>query len=295
MKAWVLFLLVGCYQSHEGAPRDGSSFRDAGPLRDGQIIPRDGRVLRDGERPPDGWIVTPRDGAVRDARPRDGRVVPDDSGVPSWALGFASGDFLVVAADPTLELVDTWTFELWIRPRGDGTIAIKGDRTAGSYHFFVAYEAGEVVVGWSARREQRHLRAMVPLDRWTHIATVGVASPAFVEMNLLVDGVVVNGGLFPNDLPDSLNSSNFVFGGGFNGDIDEIRLWTVARDESSIAGAMLRRLDIVPPGMEMYLPLEERGGQVALDRALRSHDAVLGSLVMPDSNDPAWIGDGPIP
>jgi hypothetical protein len=299
MKAWVLVLFLGgCYLSHDGAPRDGSSTRrDAGALRDGQMPGRDAHVLRDGEVPPDvGTLVDAEipDGGRRDAGPPFDGGTPPDSGMRSLALSFASGDFLLIADDPTLELVDTWTFELWMRPRGDGTIAIKGDRATGSYHYFVAYQAGEVVVGWNARGLDRHLRAPAAPMRWTHVAAVGVATPGGVSLRLLVDGILAATGMFPNDLRDSLNGSNFLIGGGWDGDVDEVRLWAVTRADSDIAEASTRRFAVALPGMEMYLPLEERG-QIALDRSLRGHDGVLGNLVTPDPSDPAWIFDGPIP
>jgi hypothetical protein len=47
------------------------------------------------------------------------------------------------------------------------------------------------------------------------------------------------------------------------------------------------------PGLEAYWSLDERG-QLALDRTLHGHDAVLGLLTMPDSADPTWILDGAI-
>ncbi len=112
-------------------------------------------------------------------------------------------------------------------------------------------------------------------------------------MTLYVNGVDTGSWAAPNSLFDAINDQPILMG-GFEGDIDEVRLFTFARTASAVRTTMNTRLSPPPPGMEAYWPLEE-SGQIVLDRTLRGNEGVLGDLTFPDPADPTWITDGAIP
>lgn len=300
-----LLLSAGCYDSHSvlGVSRDaGPAYRDGG----GPIPGFDaGPTFRDGGGPipgTDGGPTpgfdagpgpTPTDGGGpvrRDAGP------PPDAGPPSIALRFEAGDRLVVAPAPGLDLTEAFTLEMWIRPRAPGVsaISLKGTRATRRYTYALSMDGDELVAGWAANDAVHEVRAPVPIGVWTHVAMVVRARDADVAtLQLVIDGELVAEGSFPNDVLDAVNGLPLVFGRGYEGDVDEIRLWRLARLPAGIRGTMGTRISGGIPSLEAYWPLEE-AGQLALDHTLNGHDAVLGNFTTPDGSDPQWIRSGPI-
>ena len=276
-----------------GRPRDAGF--DAGRPRDAGFDggrPRDAGF--DGGRPRDAGFDA---GRPRDAGPRDaGRI---DAGRRSVALRFERGEVLVVADDPRLDMTGDHTLEMWIRARPsggpNGSIAIKGSRATDRFMYGIGIEGDMLVAGFGRAGLARVTWAPLERGRWVHVAlVVDVLDAMTVEVRLLVDGFLAGNTFYPNDLFESVNDAPLVFGGGgYEGDIDEVRLWRSARPASAIRANMFTRVSGGLPGLEAYWPLEERG-QLALDHALNGHDAVLGTLTTPDAADPLWIADGAI-
>ncbi len=82
----------------------------------------------------------------------------------------------------------------------------------------------------------------------------------------------------------------------YQGLIDEVRIWSVTRSGSEIAGAMNARLTGSEAGFVGYWTFDEGAGDVAADATGNGHDGRLGSAVGADANDPQWTMDAaPIP
>ncbi|MEM9195305.1 MAG: LamG domain-containing protein [Myxococcota bacterium] len=259
----------------DGSLVDGS-FID-GSLVDGSLV--DGSVS-DGGRP-DGPI---RDGGIDGPSP--------DATIVSRALRCTSSTQLVVAHEPTLDFIRDWTLEMWVRVRGPGFISIKGDSSnSGRNHFLIQHLMGGVIQAGFSSSTFRGVTGMLPMNRWTHVALVVEEVAAGVNIRLLVDGVRQVSGTASNDQRDALNDSPWRLC-AFDGDLDEVRLWTIARSDSAIAASRNRRFTTPQPSMEAYLPLEE-SGQITIDRTGRGHEGILGILTTVDSVDPTWIDDGP--
>jgi len=297
------FFASGCYVSHPGSAIDPSDSSITPPdtstdgPRPGDSMPSDSIVPidsgMDSDVRPDS---RPRDTSPGDSRPRDTSrdAPPVDSGRPSRALSFERGQRAFVSPSVTLDLTGSHTYELWVRPRGDGLVLHKGDVTADNrYQYLVEIRGGTVVVGWATEEGDALVRGLIRLGVWNHLSVVIDANPMSASITLYVDGVEAESFVFPNTLFDAINDHEFEFG-GFSGDIDEVRLFTFARTASAIRSTMRTRLSPPPPGMEAYWPMEE-SGQIILDRALRGNEGVLGDFTFPDPADPEWIRDGPIP
>lgn len=315
-------LLAGCYESHS---LFGSIERDSGPFpgRDGGPFPRpdgapfpfdsgpffpdagpfpfDGGPPRLDAGPRDAGPVSdagPRpDAGRRDAgRPRDAGP-PLDAGRRSIALRFDRGDLLVVADAASLDLVRAHTLEMWIRPRPggltSGSVAIKGNRETDRFMYGIAISGDDLLLGWGRVGDRHELRVPFTRGVWTHVAMIVETVGSTARLTAMLDGVVVATATFPNDIADSVNDAPLTFGQGYEGDIDEIRLWRFARRPDGVRSTMRTRVPAGLPGLEGYWPLEERG-QLALDHTLLGHDAVLGTLTTPDPSDPVWIFDGAI-
>jgi hypothetical protein len=225
-----------------------------------------------------------------------------DVGTPpsSDALRFARDDQMTVPDRPGLSIGPDLTFEMWARLRSGGILAIKGDRSIGSHLYLEALDpVGDTFrtfwLGWSVRGE----RVMVVVDRpvprdvWTHFAIVQRGtSTGRVELQLFVDGEgtgVFDAGDVSSYIA-SFNSSPLVIGRA-DIDLDEVRLWRVARSQTAIQAFMRTELDPSSSGLAAYWPLDGIG-QVVLDRSLNGNDGFRGISPSEDGADPVWIPDG---
>jgi CubicO group peptidase (beta-lactamase class C family) len=76
---------------------------------------------------------------------------------------------------------------------------------------------------------------------------------------------------------------------GFDGRIDELRIWDRALTVAEIQTSMNLELLGTEPGLIAYYRLNSAQGQVALDSSTLSNNATLGSTTAVDLNDPTWI------
>lgn len=267
--------------------------RDAGPLlRDAGVPRRDAGVP---PPPPDaGPPPPPRDTGPPPPPPDAGPG--SDAGRVSVALAFDPNEQLVVASAPSLDLTHSFTFELWLRVHAGtrpGFLCRKGDPMGRRYMYGVRVDGTDVFFGWGVESGATHeVSVPVPADEWHHVAFVVLERGADVEASLYLDARLVGTFLAPNDLPSAVNDYPLVFGNSASTfDLDEVRIWSLSRDATTLAAFFRSRIDPGLAGLEAYLPLEE-AGQLALDRTLHGHDAVLGRLTIADGVDPAWIADG---
>ncbi len=73
----------------------------------------------------------------------------------------------------------------------------------------------------------------------------------------------------------------------FNGMIDEVRIWNVARSGTQIAQNMSVRLAGTEAGLVGYWRFDEGAGTTARDSSGRGHDATLAGTTLP-----AWVASG---
>ena len=80
----------------------------------------------------------------------------------------------------------------------------------------------------------------------------------------------------------------------FNGKIDEVRIWNVARSQSQIQSTMNTILSqeyysSPDSGLVGYWRLDDGTGQTAADLSYYGNDATLGTSANPDASDPTWV------
>lgn len=136
----------------------------------------------------------------------------------------------------------------------------------------------------------------VRLNQWHHVAATydGTAMKIFIDGELAAQST----GSFTIG---NANNSNLLVGESpgfpgrvFNGKIDEVRIWNVARTQSQIQNTINTILSpkyysTTDSGLVGYWQLNDGTGQIAVDLSFYSNNATLGPTTNPEASDPIWV------
>ena len=126
------------------------------------------------------------------------------------------------------------------------------------------------------------------MSRWYHVA--GVQDTAARTVTLYVNGSVeaqiqLNGAPMHGTAPLLIGAREYMGQGRpsdmFNGIIDDVRIWNVARTSTEITGMMYKSLSGNQPGLVANWKFDEGRGATTFDHS-RSH---IGYLI----DAPAWV------
>lgn len=209
-------------------------------------------------------------------------------------------DQVEIPANTYSGVVNNFTIELWAKPAGNRSVTAETNsgvsgisvplRQLQRFAVFpdrgnLAYGATHVSAGLSIGRngisvyEQGTNNALGTLhlpsrlvysnavSGWTHVALV-YANRA---PRLYVNGTLVRSGAatpFPNVNPSgSLGGSPQASYGNFDGQLDEVRIWNVALNQSQIQSNMSRSLAGTEPGLITYFRCDDAAGDTLTDSA----------------------------
>lgn len=216
-------------------------------------------------------------------------------------------DWVRVPRSSSFEPTDELTVEAWVRPDSAGSFHSRVVRTSG--HFAPGY-----ILAWQQQgdgRVQMRIDAAelgsaaakdtVPTStyfgQWHHIA--GVYSISGDYCRLYVDGVMKAEVPAVGQLQYA--GADLVIGNfyaqtneDFDGGIDEVRIWNVARSEQELNDHMNIMLVGNEPGLVAYWRFDEGMGQVAHDLSGSGNHGTLGDNADAggDALDPAWTSPG---
>ncbi|NNG27032.1 MAG: T9SS type A sorting domain-containing protein, partial [Ignavibacteriaceae bacterium] len=137
----------------------------------------------------------------------------------------------------------------------------------------------------------------VQLNSWQHVAAIYDGT----SMRIFVDGeIAAQTNISGLNIGNAINSNLLIGespgfpGRVFNGKIDEVRIWNVARSQSQIQSTMNTILtqeyySSPDSGLVGYWRLDEATGQTAEDLSYYGNDATLGTSINPDASDPTWV------
>lgn len=227
-------------------------------------------------------------------------VTNDNCGSPS-ALGNAldfdgSNDYMEVAHTSALSITGAITLEAWIKPRSLGsemTIMIKG--TANACQNYALYiKDGKLAFvsnaqcGWAGTGAN----APISVNVWQHVA----ATISGGTLKLYVNGVLKNTIVGINI--GSANTTALWIGKSnlqsFNGAMDEVRIWNVARTQAEIQAAMNVELSGSESGLAEYFRLNQgnAGGNntgITTASATTGANATLLNFALNGSSS-NWVG-----
>jgi hypothetical protein len=210
------------------------------------------------------------------------RINPNLSG---HALKFDGSDDEVSLGNPeALRQTGDQTLEMWIRPDGlttrsnpwnktyggEGTITLETDGTLNYFYGTSGVDGGSYQTFAMGR--------MLPVGQWSHIAVVRRLSAEPRRLFWYVNGRLVNEAA-ANYFPAAASSLPALIGKGyagrFNGLIDEVRVWNVARSGAQIAAGMGQSLNGNEPGLVAYYPFAEGQGSVVGDATANALDGTI--------------------
>ena len=192
-----------------------------------------------------------------------------------------SGDYVSVPDDPDLDLVQNYTLEAWIQPETfgwlNGVISKYHTPAANGYVLRLKSQAPYTGISFDERETNN---GILSSGQWYHLAAVKEGT----QRRLYINGVSES--LSGSALNTSSNSNPLRFGsdyGGryFNGKIDEIRLWSIARTQDEIVSSMNVSLNGDEPGLVAYYNFNEGSGNQIIDQTGNNHN---GSI----NGNPTW-------
>jgi len=217
---------------------------------------------------------------------------------PQWTAGKLGGGLYLdglqvgeVAHSASIDLTQTVTLEAWINvDRFANTWApliYKGSGNSGerTYALWLGADGSlRLSTGDGANQDVTTAAGLVGLDQWQHVA--GVIDRASGQMRLYVDGVESAAGAVRATAASS--SSNALLIGSasesdptqaaFEGTIDDVRVWNVARTATEIAAAKDAELTGAEAGLVAYLKADDAAGDQLTDSSGHANAALIRPL-----------------
>jgi hypothetical protein len=203
------------------------------------------------------------------------------------------------------QVQDDFTIEGWIKtsaPSLTGTRFWEGnglfyaDVRGGANDFGIAILGNRVIFGAGDTAVVQSVSS-VNTGLWVHVAVVRTRTTGV--MSVLINGVT--DATVTSTMTASLTSPPSITIGGntidnryFNGVVDELRIWNVARTETAIRSTMNRLLMGNESGLVGYWRFDEASAPFA-DRSTRANTAVVGGTTDAGTSGPMrTVSDAPV-
>jgi hypothetical protein len=177
------------------------------------------------------------------------------------------------------------TIEAWVYldgyPASRSWLLNLGQLNAGAHHWLIQPDGSTQLGYFGAGGTQ--FNPSLPQNEWVHIATSHTGSTYSVYINGVLVGSAAAGFIFNNtNLNIGFPFNNEAY---FNGKIDELRVWNIARTEAQIQANLYEELQGTETGLVAYYrfnegkPNEDNSGQtVAKDRSINGNDATINNF-----------------
>jgi serine protease len=260
---------------------DRSTVRDTTPLREWDLT-GDGHIDAVGEAVT--WTyLEPATYPVRLRVTAEGRTrelertgyVRVFGGNSALTFGAPAGKVVIPASWVSRLNLNAFTVEAWIRPDGWGLGPSGFGRIIDKQHVLLFVEMGGHLVLYIEHPDRSTSRlstdaGTLTLGEWQHVAA---SYDGEGRVELLINGVphpLNQAAAIPAAIRDNWSSNLYVGNNeantrAFQGEVDEVRLWSGVRNTSQIQATMRAPLTGEEPGLIGYWPFDEGAGAVALD------------------------------
>ncbi len=223
---------------------------------------------------------------------------------PNYVLKFDGADDGVVVPASPMWSVDEVTLEAWVILDTLSTVIIVGQENcsdAGRFKLATVEMASGLGFGYygvPGEPNRNYISAMpLPLGRWIHVAVVHSFGDG-ASTKIFLDGELRNGrwnvgtgdelpvsGNRPVGIGRQVRDMDSSCGQAIDGNIDEVRIWNIARTQTQIQADMHRVLKGNEPGLIGYWKFDEGSGQIARDSSANRNHGQLGV----DGSKPIWV------
>lgn len=181
---------------------------------------------------------------------------------------------------------NAFTYEAWIRPtKVSGSTGFMANGSfAPCLYASTAGVGGDGSVGYYLSGKWKNSGTFLTTNKWYHIAMVRTAD----TITIYVNGVAA-----PNRYPstDSIQNQKLTLGWSrdaseyFQGNMDEVRVWNIARTEKEIRDYMCTKLAGTESGLVNYYRLNEGSGT-------KANDATPGARNISAVTPARWVTSG---
>ena len=201
-----------------------------------------------------------------------------------------------------LDLSNTWTIELWVRPDDVGRVNPRQDFVSkwgtgaeASYAFWL--RDGTIRLSTRQEPENTTIASVGSLTNavWQHVAVTFDNGEIRLYINGQLDSSDTGFNIPQNSTtPLSLGRQDApsLTCCHYDGTMDEVRIWSVERSASQIATFKDFQVDPFTPGLVAYWRMDEGTGDTAVDLTGNGHDMRLGNAAGADAGDPTWVTPG---
>jgi hypothetical protein len=167
-----------------------------------------------------------------------------------------------INANPIFNTItNALTLEVWLKPKDYSTQRFLNRQDQNGYNWALQISGGSIVFSANSTTSGSNVVAVpqsyVPLNQWTHVAGVYNGS----QMQLYINGVLVGtttqtGALHTSSAFVGVGTAGNV-GGPYNGTMDEVRIWNVARTQAQILANMSAPISTTSTGLICYFPFDQ--------------------------------------
>ncbi len=206
------------------------------------------------------------------------------------ALKFdGNDDYVEIGDESAFDFTDRMTVEAWIKvgtfDKHWQAIVTKGDN---SWRLHRSGDSNNIGFGTDGlASEVKDIRGNVNVNdgQWHHIAAVYDGSSRYLYCDGELDtSGPTSGEIDDTDYPVMLGENAQQKGRHFNGWIDEVRIWNIARTQQQIKASMNLTLTGNESGLTAYYSFDHTSGNILKDLA-GDHDGTL-------HGDPSWVQSG---
>jgi len=199
------------------------------------------------------------------------------------ALSFDGSTTAEVAVSQGALDVASGTVELWVEPgwtsasavTGNPTLIALGDGTSYRFALMIAPDRQHLLV--ETGPTSTTVPAALDDGAWHHLALISSAGNLEVLLDTVLVGTVAGG------FDTAVSGTALSLGNAFLGDLDEVRIWSTAREASDLKAALMSPLTGSETGLIAYWRLDEGSGLEFFDSGPNGLDGQV-SLANPPAS-----------
>lgn len=188
----------------------------------------------------------------------------------------ANSQYVEVPHNNSLNLSTSFTFEAWVNYSGVNVTIID----KGNYDFLWELNAngnGNKLGYYERNTGWKYSNDAVPENTWTHVALTLQNGTLTFYINGVASGTAAVASAFQDNQPMNIGRQQptYCVCNHFNGSMDELRLWNVAKSQAEIQASMKTGVPPNSAGLVAYYKFNEASGNNVIDATSNNNNGVF--------------------